>query len=211
MRGKRCERLGQSLSDRLIPACAGKTRGSTPGPGWKGAHPRVCGENGTSRSICRPRWGSSPRVRGKPLLWITLWKTPGLIPACAGKTSRRWRGGRAWPAHPRVCGENMGNTRPAKAARGSSPRVRGKRDFVSDVEVDSGLIPACAGKTRLRDSTHGHYRAHPRVCGENKPRGMQRISAAGSSPRVRGKLGAQLMPWQQQGLIPACAGKTLLR
>ena len=31
----------------------------------------------------------------------------------------------------------------------------------------AGLIPACAGKTRLRRWTVSPHQAHPRMCGEN--------------------------------------------
>ena len=50
------------------------------------------------------------------------------------------------------------------------------------------LIPACAGKTSLRDK---------------RARDVQ-----GSSPRVRGKRRPGCRLWRRRGLIPACAGKT---
>ena len=51
-------------------------------------------------------------------------------------------------------------------------------------------------------------RAHPRVCGENTEVDISATSAAGSSPRVRGKQRViELHPGVGR-LIPACAGKT---
>ena len=90
---------------------------------------------------------------------------------------------------------------------GSSPRVRGKRDQSQCERRCRGLIPACAGKTRLATWHSCSVQAHPRVCGENHrksttpscvwahPRvcgenpGLSRPDAyrRGSSPRVRGK------------------------
>ena len=61
---KRLE-LGER-SDRLIPACAGKTTIITEDLPVSGAHPRVCGENVSSRKKISRIRGSSPRVRGKP-------------------------------------------------------------------------------------------------------------------------------------------------
>ncbi len=52
-------------------------------------------------------------------------------------------------------------------------------------------------------------RAHPRVCGENLHCHYAPRTLAGSSPRVRGKLGACEFPVAVGGLIPACAGKTI--
>ena len=50
-------------------------------------------------------------------------------------------------AHPRVCGENIVAGAEFKREKGSSPRVRGKREERGEVDGGAGLIPACAGKT----------------------------------------------------------------
>ena len=87
VRGKPRLRPGIRLVDRLIPACAGKTR--RPGGRRSGvsAHPRVCGENPwTAYGAASPR-GSSPRVRGKPCSSCQSLRQSRLIPACAGKTA----------------------------------------------------------------------------------------------------------------------------
>ena len=74
-------------ASRLIPAWAGKT-GASSMPAQVGvAHPRVGGENARSLRKSRPRAGSSPRGRGKPLGWPWGAGLVGLIPAWAGKTS----------------------------------------------------------------------------------------------------------------------------
>ena len=73
----------------------------------------------------------------------------------------------------------------------------------------SGLIPACAGKTRCGDAKNSAPTAHPRVCGENAATLSAWTTKTGSSPRVRGK---RVFPQKikgNAGLIPACAGKTL--
>ena len=147
VRGKRRKYRRWGSLCGLIPACAGKTRPRLSPADRRAAHPRVCGENSVHSQPLVSAGGSSPRVRGKPLLWITLWKTPGLIPACAGKTPLHRRGCRGRRAHPRVCGENE-NVFPAGFLFvGSSPRVRGKLTGFYDIQPGDGLIPACAGKT----------------------------------------------------------------
>ena len=147
VRGKQSSHDRNRLVVGLIPACAGKTprvyRHSLVGP----AHPRVCGENGRTHASENCFTGSSPRVRGKRVAARRAAVKEGLIPACAGKTLGRRRGGvRAW-AHPRVCGENASIAGGAPMTTGSSPRVRGKLGGVCRRRGLRGLIPACAGKT----------------------------------------------------------------
>ena len=52
-------------------------------------------------------------------------------------------------------------------------------------------------------------RAHPHVCGENKGVAVLGKGMKGSSPRVRGKLIGCAGVRVDDGLIPACAGKTV--
>ena len=87
VRGKHAKTLGFSGNRGLIPACAGKTFLAKRAHVSRPAHPRVCGENATVRKIGKTGGGSSPRVRGKPGFTVPTVFAPGLIPACAGKTS----------------------------------------------------------------------------------------------------------------------------
>ena len=67
MRGK--PRLCDSCRyyTRITPADAGKT--AYVNRGWAGAedHPRGCGENTKGNKYGKPKSGSPPRMRGKPL------------------------------------------------------------------------------------------------------------------------------------------------
>ena len=91
---------------------------------------------------------------------------------------------------------------------GSSPRVRGKLTGFVDHTVKKRLIPARAGKTYCHRSEHGCMGAHPRACGENSTWKKLTLKAAGSSPRVRGKLVGDKSHINCDRLIPARAGKT---
>ena len=92
------------------------------------------------------------------------------------------------PAHPRSRGENVLPRLPSADFAGSSPLTRGKRVKRAIVDGHHGLIPAHAGKTRVRDAAMKTYR--------------------GSSPLTRGKpIFAPGLPIRI-GLIPAHAGKT---
>ena len=187
VRGKPPSRQLVPQRERLIPACAGKTAPPTPISTRPRAHPRVCGENILYCGMVLTVLGSSPRVRGKLELIQSGHEFFGLIPACAGKTWGRRLGGQDQRAHPRVCGENVIVPSALETVPGSSPRVRGKQTGTSALDGWGGLIPACAGKTRPGRWRQFQRRAHPRVCGENVPRGKTHTYSAGSSPRVRGK------------------------
>ena len=188
MRGKRIKADSSIFRVRLIPACAGKTESWSHRAANPEAHPRVCGENCARRIFPHCRLGSSPRVRGKPTHGTTRANRGRLIPACAGKTTRRRKTPRRLRAHPRVCGENYTENAPVRSRTGSSPRVRGKLPSIPCRISSARLIPACAGKTNRFHSSISPSR--------------------GSSPRVRGKHPTACPGRYHQRLIPACAGKT---
>ena len=231
VRGKQARVHEPVDQGRLIPACAGKTGGGRCRAPAGRAHPRVCGENHVAGHIHLLLVGSSPRVRGKHGDARGVEHVQGLIPACAGKTRPRIRRAGSPTAHPRVCGENCPDAMRTGTPRGSSPRVRGKRRCRRWRGRRGRLIPACAGKTAGDEGFHRWVRAHPRVCGENRPVQMGVAVVQGSSPRVRGKhlhredqdlrrgssprvRGKRPRPAgrrHRRRLIPACAGKTRSR
>ena len=181
------ERAGPPVRG-LIPACAGKTRSTWRTPSPRQAHPRACGENNGMGEGVVGCFGSSPRVRGKPIEQQFLRARVGLIPARAGKTPSTTSPKKARPAHPRACGENIKTTAPPAIEAGSSPRVRGKHPRRPRTGRGRGLIPARAGKTTRRPRGRGCPWAHPHACGENLSRSSLTFVSWGSSPRVRGKL-----------------------
>ena len=105
-RGKPRGPLRNSLSQRLIPAHAGKTGCHEGQDHCRRAHPRSRGENMIVEFPIEDANGSSPLTRGKlPALMLSLLLSR-LIPAHAGKTGRRPGGPSPRAAHPRSRGEN---------------------------------------------------------------------------------------------------------
>ena len=166
-RGKQCRCRAWSFLPRLIPARAGKT--STEASCWRGttAHPRAFGEHAGRDRAEDDSSGSSPRGRGKRPAKHFTGAIFGLIPARAGKTlsASSWTG--RWQAHPRAGGENTSSARRGPRSGGSSPRGRGKLRLRRHVQEHRRLIPARAGKTRVRNGTDPFREAHPRAGGEN--------------------------------------------
>ena len=132
----------------------------------------------------------------------------GLIPAHAGKTRTSRLYSYTVRAHPRSRGENRGVYRYSEDPEGSSPLTRGKLQLGHHVLPVHGLIPAHAGKTSRPRLRSRRRRAHPRSRGENRSIRRPRAGRMGSSPLTRGKRPAPAWRGQDNGLIPAHAGKT---
>ena len=153
--------------------------------------------------------GSSPRVRGTPLVADAVGGLHGIIPACAGNTSTASRPSRSTWDHPRVCGEHPLRPKAPTGSTGSSPRVRGTLLVLLVLPVHHGIIPACAGNTSCPPEPACRPRDHPRVCGEHFTLISMLLLSSGSSPRVRGTPSGFFKVRSDLGIIPACAGNTL--
>ena len=111
-------------------------------------------------------------------------------------------------AHPRSRGENRVAVYGITATGGSSPLTRGKQGWPELHRGPPGLIPAHAGKTRIRLTDRECVEAHPRSRGENTADDALTQQPAGSSPLTRGKPQKWSVVRIARRLIPAHAGKT---
>ena len=195
----------------LIPAHAGKTLARPRRLYACRAHPRSRGENESRAARTWSTYGSSPLTRGKLRAGGDLDGPAGLIPAHAGKTTS---GGNdrtySW-AHPRSRGENADESRRSVIPKGSSPLTRGKHEEPLRGASRAGLIPAHAGKTPILRRGVFAPGAHPRSRGENGMTPAGTGVPAGSSPLTRGKHEVAGAGEAVGGLIPAHAGKTVIR
>ena len=136
----------------ITPACAGNRQSLPQQTSYLWDHPRVCGEQSTTVSGITTSRGSPPRVRGTASVIAMAGDEIGITPACAGNSRPPPDGRRAWPDHPRVCGEQLVHIRDTLHQVGSPPRVRG-----TDLRRGGGLravgiTPACAGNSPLYTS-----------------------------------------------------------
>ena len=60
---------------------------------------------------------------------------------------------------------------------GSPPHVRGKLIIIFVKWVNSGITPACAGKTIAQPSEKPPNWDHPRMCGENDSLNLSSITS----------------------------------
>ena len=156
---------------------------------------------------CSPH-GSSPRMRGKPSCLQCRAGPSRIIPAHAGQTALLNSSAVISPDHPRACGANLGMLSFLLAARGSSPRMRGKRVLGRDQVTAFRIIPAHAGQTRLFDGVPTSVPDHPRACGANGWIAFDIARIRGSSPRMRGKRHRRATRPRATRIIPAHAGQT---
>ena len=86
VRGKRIPEGEPADVYRIIPARAGQTPRRTGRSAWRSDHPRACGANPVRRDDGFRPFGSSPRVRGKPVEQCDGHAGFRIIPARAGQT-----------------------------------------------------------------------------------------------------------------------------
>ena len=90
---------------------------------------------------------------------------------------------------------------------GLSPRVRGKPPYSASTAGRNRSIPACAGEATGIAAYQLGYEVYPRVCGGSPTAPSGGMTAAGLSPRVRGKRLNDSIRYRLKGSIPACAGE----
>ena len=152
--------------------------------------------------------GSSPHARGTPAPGQTPSTGPGIIPACAGNTSRRSGAALPFGDHPRMRGEHELHALRGGRGPGSSPHARGTPQKGNPGVRQRGIIPACAGNTRTRAAIAHFFRDHPRMRGEHTPKKSYESPQQGSSPHARGTRAGHSEGVHVRGIIPACAGNT---
>ena len=187
MRGAQRALRYRAFHSGIIPADAGSTPLRLPTTSANPDHPRGCGEHDAFHDRYGSAEGSSPRMRGAPLLRLLGSLLLGIIPADAGST--------------RVFSINM-------RSAGSSPRMRGAPWRRAGPCTEGRIIPADAGSTLGRGRATRRCQDHPRGCGEHNAPLRVKIGNRGSSPRMRGALWKAGGLAGRQGIIPADAGST---
>ena len=70
------------------------------------------------------------------------------------------------------------------------------------------ITPACAGNSTAGKVAAKGIGDHPRVCGEQRRKGLTRHQLAGSPPRVRGTAETLRRRKKDERITPACAGNS---
>ena len=187
-------------------------RGSTP-RGRSAAragrdHPRMRGEHWDLELVSNGKQGSSPHARGAHGARGLPPRRAGIIPACAGSTTRHPQARCRCRDHPRMRGEHLVRDGEDVIASGSSPHARGALRLALLLGEHGGIIPACAGSTHELRRTSVRGRDHPRMRGEHMSSSCTCVPVPGSSPHARGAHLQRGNLQRTRGIIPACAGST---
>ena len=168
------------------------------------------GEHWTGEGSNESVVGSSPHARGTPWIRSTPAMGIGIIPACAGNTCCAIRAMRRNWDHPRMRGEHSSAVSMVVMEPGSSPHARGTPHPRPWRGCQAGIIPACAGNTWMSIWIILACRDHPRMRGEHLGIDHYVTINGGSSPHARGTLNITLACQWSNGIIPACAGNTVM-
>ena len=125
MRGTRALDDARVTVARIIPAHAGNSYQPYTASSTEPDHPRACGELIVQASIDLSVAGSSPRMRGTPVLGVPSGVAERIIPAHAGNSLAPLGRQPQSSDHPRACGELALDTAIPSTLLGSSPRMRG--------------------------------------------------------------------------------------
>ena len=93
---------------------------------------------------------------------------------------------------------------------GSSPHARGTLGAAPVFPSVFGIIPACAGNTRVIRGYRLETGDHPRMRGEHRFTVFMMARWGGSSPHARGTHDFESDGRADRGIIPACAGNTVM-
>ena len=161
------------------PACAGKTpcADSRRGPGEK--HPRLRGEDAELTWQATAALETPPLARGRRRGSHGGRQGERNTPACAGKTSGTPSSRRLPWKHPRLRGEDLDLQHQSEREEETPPLARGRHEAVLIMHRRFRNTPACAGKTRARQTRNGSVRKHPRLRGEDEP--MSQLLPFGTS------------------------------
>ena len=107
-------------------------------------------------------------------------------------------------------GEDTYITSTRSPENGSPPHARGRLLAVTHPDKQTGITPACAGKTSPRVPARRWRRDHPRMRGEDGKISAGKSDISGSPPHARGRLNRWLGGMPKDWITPACAGKTFV-
>ena len=95
--------------------------------------------------------GSPPHARGRLMVFDKKNHYLRITPACAGKTKALAGVDRHVEDHPRMRGEDTTLKKFEYPSIGSPPHARGRQLREPRFRHFTGITPACAGKTLIRD------------------------------------------------------------
>ena len=192
-----------------IPARAGKPHYIFPCSNPERVYPRTRGETSKRDTLSLIAQGLSPHARGNQYVGGLSIIALGSIPARAGKPIAPPFTARPHRVYPRTRGETRSSIGRGKARMGLSPHARGNLKGRGRHSINSGSIPARAGKPSPTDVPIDDNGVYPRTRGETPNCRSAIARYRGLSPHARGNHRIRATNLPVAGSIPARAGKPL--
>ena len=172
-------------------------------------HPRAYGEH-WGIALCNfPSCGSSPCIRGTPLMSPIIAVPNRFIPVHTGNTTLARLTSRPQTVHPRAYGEHGVNLALYAGVGGSSPCIRGTPGPLPPVASAPRFIPVHTGNTAASAPASVVRSVHPRAYGEHSASAASRSASSGSSPCIRGTRDQRSQRRSVFRFIPVHTGNTL--
>ncbi len=152
---------------RFIPAGAGNTDRVSGMDTRRAVYPRWRGEHQEPAHMSEGGCGLSPLARGTLVIGLKRPCRQRFIPAGAGNTGVRFRGGDPGAVYPRWRGEHISGLSIRRPCNGLSPLARGTHVFLAEVRASERFIPAGAGNTRRARAGAAQPPVYPRWRGEH--------------------------------------------
>ena len=149
-------------------------------------HPRLRGEQDGTITLEALLMGSPPLARGTAQIEMYAVQQRGITPACAGNSVRPLARVRNRVDQPRLRGEQGKCVNYCRIFLGSPPLARGTGLIKRRKVAKWGITPACAGNSHHSMLYLRVRWDHPRLRGEQAPRGCRQGRGAGSPPLARG-------------------------
>ncbi len=145
--GKQNGRIRALQARRFTPTPVGKTFSNRLPCDLSAVHPHACGENRPHRPTTARSRGSPPRLWGKRSGRSSSGSSRRFTPTPVGKTYQAHLKHLPIQVHPHACGENMFHLSFRYSARGSPPRLWGKRHLTKSDLRGIRFTPTPVGKT----------------------------------------------------------------
>ena len=143
---------------------------------------------------------------GQGIYFDELYITDRIIPTRVGTSLKSQKPLRKAQDHPHACGDKVFTQRLLSLFKGSSPRVWGQANFNSLQIFLFRIIPTRVGTSRCRKLFVHAKQDHPHACGDKSGLSVSRLNRRGSSPRVWGQDGDNLITPKKPRIIPTRVG-----
>ena len=129
-------------------------------------HPHACGDKQQAQKTRLYDSGSSPRVWGQAVNFVTVRTSERIIPTRVGTSLGQLSHIALYEDHPHACGDKLIDRFEDLSNLGSSPRVWGQVSRAAFILSVRGIIPTRVGTSITTSVKVCKSKDHPHACGD---------------------------------------------